>query len=132
MCIFCSIIEGSIPSARVYEDDICLAILDISQVTRGHTLVLPKKHFDNILECDDETLAHLISVTKKLADKIVKNLNAKGCNILVNTNEAAGQSVMHLHFHIIPRYGEEDGLTIEFNPQHDPYDPGEVLKDING
>ena len=131
MCIFCDIIEGKIPSAKVYEDDQCLAILDISQVTRGHTLVMPKKHFANILEYDEQTLAHLIKVVRDLAGKIVKNLDARGCNILVNTNEAAGQSVMHLHFHIIPRYGNDEGLNIEFDPHHEPFDLAEVLKDIN-
>ena len=97
MCIFCDIAEGKIPSYKVYEDEVCLAFLDLAQVTRGHTLVIPKKHFDNVLECDDETIAHLAKVTRMLAKKITDNLQAPGCNILNNTNEVAGQSVMHLH-----------------------------------
>ena len=130
MCVFCEIIKGNIPSAKVYEDNDILAILDISQVTRGHTLVMPKKHVENILECDDETLQHLITVTKKLAAKITENLGAGGCNILNNTNPVAGQSVMHLHFHIIPRYGAEDAISVDFKPDHEPYDLNEVLSDI--
>ena len=132
MCIFCDIAEGKIPSYKVYEDDVCLAFLDLAQVTRGHTLVIPKKHFANVLECDDETIAHLAKVTKMLAKRITDRLQAPGCNILNNTNEVAGPSVMHLHFHIIPRYGSDDGLVAEFRPNHEPYDMDQIIKDING
>ena len=93
MCIFCDIIEGKIPSATIYEDDKVKAFLDISQVTKGHTLVVPKKHFDNFLECET---------------------GAKGMNILTNVHEVAGQSVMHCHIHLIPRYSEQDALKLEF------------------
>ncbi len=130
MCIFCEIIKGNIPSAKVYEDDEVLAILDISQVTKGHTLVMPKKHVENILECDDETLAHLIIVTKKLAAQITEKLGAAGCNIVNNTNPVAGQSVMHLHFHIIPRYGSDDAISTDFKPDHEPYDLNEIAETI--
>lgn len=130
MCIFCEIIKGNIPSAKVYEDDEVLAILDISQVTKGHTLVMPKKHVENILECDDETLAHLIIVTKKLAAQITEKLGAGGCNIVNNTNPVAGQSVMHLHFHIIPRYGSDDAISTDFKPDHEPYDLNEIVDAI--
>ena len=83
-CIFCKIVQKDIPGKIIYEDDVCLAFLDLSQTTDGHTLVIPKKHYKNILEVNDETLTHLIVVTKKLANKIVKNLNANGVNILTN------------------------------------------------
>ncbi len=129
MCIFCSIVEGSIPSKKVYEDDICMAILDISQATKGHTLVIPKKHFDDVLACDDETLAHMIVVTKKLANQIVTNLKADGVNIVNNCKEAAGQAVMHLHFHIIPRYVGDDYYI---RGQEHSYDLDEVLSQIKG
>ncbi len=98
-CIFCKIASKEISGKIVYEDDICLAFLDLSQTTNGHTLVIPKAHFKNILEVDDKTLIHLMSVTKRLANMIVTNLNAKGVNILTNANEAAGQTVMHFHIH---------------------------------
>lgn len=115
MCIFCSIVNKEIPSSCIYEDDKVMAFLDLSQVTKGHTLVVPKQHYDNILECDDETLAHLIKVVKMLAVRITERLDAKGVNILNNTHEAAGQTVNHLHFHIIPRFGDEDAISIQFN-----------------
>lgn len=113
-CIFCSISAHEIPSSVIYEDESVIAFLDLSQVTKGHTLVVPKKHYANILECDPDTLAHLIQVTQMLAKRIMERCNAKGVNILNNCHEAAGQSVMHLHFHIIPRYSGEDAVTIEF------------------
>ena len=115
MCIFCKIIQKEIPSSCIYEDDQVMAFLDLSQVTKGHTLVVPKKHYDNVLDCDPETLAHLIQVTQMLAKRITERCQAKGVNILTNCNEAAGQSVMHLHFHIIPRYDENDAIVFQFN-----------------
>ena len=129
MCIFCNIIEGSIPSKKVYEDENILAILDISQATEGHTLVLPKKHYDNILDIDKDTLSSLIEVVRSLSIKIVNNTGALGCNILNNCGEVSGQTVNHIHFHIIPRYKTDD-LDIKF-PTHE-LDLDEVLKKING
>lgn len=113
MCIFCKIINGEIPSYKVYEDTDFLAFLDISQAEIGHTLVVPKKHFDNFLEMDDKTAEKLIILVKKLALKIKKATNASGINILNNNGAAAGQSVNHVHFHIIPRY-ENDDLVMKF------------------
>ena len=97
-CIFCKIINKEIPGKIIYEDDVCIAFLDLSQATYGHTLVIPKKHFENILEVDAQTLAHVMQVTQKLAKQIVEKLNAKGLNILTNTNEVAGQTVHHSTF----------------------------------
>lgn len=114
MCVFCSIVKGDIPSYKVYEDDVCLAILDISQVTKGHTLVLSKKHYANLLEADPEDLKHMITVIQKLANELKVKLNAQGVNVLQNNGAAAGQTVEHLHFHIIPRYSEADACTLEF------------------
>ena len=114
MCIFCKIINHEIPSAVVYEDEQCLAILDISQVTKGHTLVMPKKHYANLLECDEDTAAHLMKVTKKLAAQIKERTGAEGVNILNNNGVVAGQTVEHLHIHIIPRYSDQDSFVCEF------------------
>lgn len=125
MCIFCDIIDNKIPSKKIYEDENILAILDISQATKGHTLVIPKKHFDNITEVDKSTLSKLISVSQDLAKQITDRLNAKGFNLLVNTNEAAGQTVKHMHLHILPRY-EDDNLTMIF--KENDYDLDELLK----
>ena len=127
MFIFCSIVNKEIPSSCIYEDDQVMAFLDLSQVTKGHTLVVPKKHYDNLLECDDETLAHLIQVVKMLAVRISERLNAQGVNVLNNTHEAAGQTVNHLHFHIIPRYSENDAVVIQFN-ESEKQDLDELVK----
>lgn len=113
MCIFCKIIAGEIPSKKIYEDDDVIAILDISQATLGHTLVLPKKHYSNLLEIDDEAYTKVMNVAKMLAKKITTNLSASGVNILNNCGQAAGQTVMHFHVHILPRY-ENDDLKIDF------------------
>ena len=128
MCIFCEIIKGNIPSKKVYEDDDVLAILDISQATYGHTLVMPKEHYENINECPKEVLYKVTSITQDLNKQIMNNLKAKGSNILTNTNEASGQSVPHLHFHIIPRYDETDTIKIEVT--NNEFNLDEVLNKI--
>ena len=133
MCIFCKIINGDIPSKKIYEDEDILAILDISQATKGHTLVIPKKHFDNLLSIDDNEYLKVMKKVKDLAKVIVKAFDAKGCNILNNCNSVAGQSVMHFHVHIIPRY-EENDLKLEFTDHSKDYDlsliQAEILKNI--
>lgn len=113
MCIFCSIVTGDIPSYKVYEDDKFLAFLDISQAEIGHTLIVPKKHFDNFLEMDDQTAKEMIILVKELAKKVKAATNASGINILNNNGASAGQSVNHVHFHIIPRYDNDD-LVMKF------------------
>lgn len=103
MCIFCKIAEGEIPSYKIYEDELCLAFLDLSQSNIGHTLIVPKQHFDNIITIDNELAGELFSVTSKLTKAISKALNVNDFNILNNCGEIAGQSVHHFHIHIIPR-----------------------------
>ena len=129
MCVFCDIIKGDIPSYKVYEDDNYLAILDISQATLGHTLVMPKKHYDTILDMEDDKAGELMSVADKIAKKIVTNLNATGCNMLINTGEVAGQTVKHVHLHIVPRYTESDSIKIEV--KENKFNLDEVIKRIN-
>ena len=116
MCVFCKFVNGDIPSAKIYEDEDVLAILDLSQVTYGHTLVMPKKHVSDLIECDQETYLKVMTVVQKLSKQITEKCNANGCNILSNIKEAAGQTVMHMHVHIIPRYDASDALEINFNP----------------
>lgn len=128
-CIFCKIINKEIPGKIVYEDDVCMAFLDLSQATYGHTLVIPKKHYANILEVDDETLAHVMKVVKNLANQIVEKLDAKGVNVLTNTNEVAGQTVHHFHVHILPRYDEKE-LKIEFTDHSQDVDLDEIYQKI--
>ena len=129
MCIFCEIIAGNIPGKKVYEDDEVLAILDISQTTKGHTLVMPKKHYENFLQMPKDEFVNLMEKVQIVADKVVKNLKANGCNVLINTNEVAGQSVMHTHVHIIPRYDGNDTIKVEF--KENKFDLDEILKQIN-
>lgn len=107
MCIFCKIISGEIPSYKVYEDDSFLAFLDISQATYGHTLIIPKKHYANLLEMPDELLEKLMIVGKKIANGVKLATKCEGFNILNNNGEVAGQSVHHFHIHIIPRYSND-------------------------
>ena len=129
MCVFCKIINGDIPSKKLYEDDNVLAILDISQATKGHTLVLPKKHYDNLLQIEDKDYQHVMLVAKKLAKKINDTYHPQGINLLNNCGEVAGQSVMHFHVHILPRYNKED-IKIEFENHMDKFDLDEIQKDL--
>jgi|SRR5690554_1313876 len=116
MCLFCKIINRDIPAKIVYEDANVLAFLDISQTTKGHTLVVPKIHTSNFLECPSDFRQHVSDASVKIAKHLIESLRANGMNILTNINEAAGQSVMHYHVHLIPRYNENDGLTLAFKP----------------
>ncbi len=102
--IFTKIIEKEIPAYFVYEDDLVLAFLDISQITVGHTLVVPKKAFKNLFELPEELAAHIFKVSLKISKAIKKAFNPKGFNVLNNNGEIAGQSVFHFHIHLIPRY----------------------------
>lgn len=129
MCIFCEIIKGTIPSKKVYEDDDFLAILDLSQTTYGHTLVMPKKHYSNFLEMPTKEAGKLMEVVNIIANKLCNKLACKGCNILINTNNVAGQTIMHVHVHIIPRYSEKDTITIKFN--ENKFDLDEIITKIH-
>jgi len=108
-CIFCKIISGEIPSEKIYENDKIMAFLDISPINLGHTLVIPKAHFETIAEMPDNILAELMAKTKMLSTAITKATKADGFNIGINNGKAAGQLVPHSHLHIIPRF-KEDGL----------------------
>lgn len=109
-CIFCKIINEEIPSYKVYEDDHVLAFLDITQGTKGHTLVIPKKHFNNVYDLDEETVFHVFSVVPKLANALKETFQPIGLNI-INNNDKPLQSVFHFHIHLIPRY-ENDGMKL--------------------
>ena len=128
-CIFCKIANKEIPGKIIYEDDVCMAFLDLSQATYGHTLVIPKQHFANILEVDDDTLSHLFKTVKKVAQTIMTKCHAQGLNVLTNTYEIAGQTVYHFHIHILPRYNENE-LIIDFNDNSDKIDLDEVYSKI--
>src|SRR3989344_662416 len=110
-CIFCKIVKGEIPSCKIYEDSDTLAFLDIAPVNPGHTLVIPKEHFENLYTLPDETLAGLILTAKKIAQAIKKGIGADGVNIGMNNEKSGGQVIFHAHLHIIPRI-EGDGLKL--------------------
>lgn len=113
-CIFCKIVDGAIPSHKVLENDTCYAFLDIFPANRGHTLVIPKKHFRDIHESDAKTYADVASTAKDVADLLIKQLGSDGTSIFQMNREAGWQTVFHLHMHVIPRW-EGDGL-------HKPWD----------
>ena len=131
MCIFCEIIKGNIPSKKVYEDDKVLAILDISQITKGHTLVLPKKHFDNFLDIDEEYSNAVFTAARKVTKMINNAYKPLGFNIINNCGETAGQSVMHFHVHVVPRYNKED-LVMQHADNSNKFDLDSIVMDIKG
>lgn len=114
MCIFCKIINGEIPCYKIYEDDNCMAFLDLSQSNIGHTLVVPKKHFDDILSLDSDIASHLFKITTLITKKISKELGVLNFNILNNCGVIAGQTINHFHIHIIPRF-ENDNISINLS-----------------
>jgi len=103
-CIFCLLANGDIPTAKVYEDEDVTVILDAGPASKGHALVLPKDHYKNITEVPQDIAGKMISVAAKVGQAQMKALGADGFNVVINTNEAAGQTVFHCHVHIIPRY----------------------------
>lgn len=118
-CVFCKIIAGEIPSTTVYEDDDFKAILDVNPAARGHVIILPKKHAANIFELEDEDAAKVFPIAKKIASAVKKTYDCDGVNILQNNGEAAGQTVFHLHVHVVPRY-YDDEVNIMWKPGETP------------
>ncbi|MBQ6414711.1 MAG: HIT family protein [Butyrivibrio sp.] len=114
-CIFCKIANGEIPSNTIYEDDDFRVILDNGPATKGHALVLPKEHYADLFEIPEEKVAGAIKVAKKVAGLMKEKLACDGLNLVQNNGLVAGQTVMHFHLHVIPRY-ENDGQKILWNP----------------
>ncbi|MAG38779.1 HIT family protein [Candidatus Woesearchaeota archaeon] len=107
-CIFCKIIKGDIPSTKVYEDDEFYSFLDISPVNKGHALVIPKHHCRNLLDFPKAEETDLMEFIKKVAKAVMKATDADGFNLGMNNEDAAGQVVFHAHFHIIPRFNDDN------------------------
>ncbi len=128
-CIFCKIVNGDIPAAKVYEDEHVFAFLDISQVTKGHTLVIPKEHHKNLYELPAEAAEKVFSAVPKIANSIKDAYEPIGLNLLNNNEEPAGQSVFHYHVHIIPRYGQGDGFGAVWKTNESEYS-SEQLQEI--
>ncbi|GMO12967.1 MAG: HIT family protein [Treponemataceae bacterium] len=110
-CIFCKIISGLIPSHKIYEDEHVYAFLDIAEDFDGHTLVIPKKHCTNILDCPSDELAQVSAAVQKIARHYTQNCGFEGVNILSFAESCAGQTVFHLHFHILPRKKNDGGFV---------------------
>ena len=113
-CIFCKIIAGKIPAAKVYEDTTAIAFLDIMPANKGHCLVVPKKHYETLLEAPDEDIANLMKAVKKVTKALSLSIGNGSYNIIWNNGKAAGQIVNHAHVHIIPRF-RGDGLRISWS-----------------
>jgi histidine triad (HIT) family protein len=113
-CIFCKIVEGSIPSHKVFENENCYAFLDIFPANRGHTLVIPKNHVKDIHEADAKTYSDVAATAKHVADLLQRQLGSDGTTVFQMSREAGWQTVFHLHMHVIPRW-DNDGL-------HKPWD----------
>ena len=110
-CIFCKIVNGEIPSSKIYENKDVLAFLDLSPVNKGHTLVIPKQHYETIMDIPDEILKEVIVAAKKVSKSLMKSVNAGGVTVSMSNYEIAGQVVPHAHFHVIPRH-KGDGLKL--------------------
>ena len=127
-CIFCKIAAGEIPSNTIYEDDSFRVILDLGPATKGHALVLPKNHYADLYEIPEDVLADAAKVAKKVAGTMKEKLSCDGLNLVQNNGEAAGQTVMHFHLHIIPRY-TDDGQHILWKPTSPTPEELSAIKD---
>ncbi len=129
-CLFCKIINLEIPAKKIAENEGAIAFLDISPISYGHTLIIPKKHYKNLIETTNEDLNFVFSLAKEVCNKLEKlNINISGFNFLSNMNESAGQVIMHFHLHIIPKYLDGSGLSIINNVKK--LDNKEVEEKIN-
>lgn len=114
-CIFCKLSNGEIPTNAIYEDDDFKVILDMGPATKGHALILPKEHYANLFELPEEIASKVMVLAKRQATKMKERLNCQGFNLVQNNGECAGQTVMHFHYHLIPRY-ENDNQNILWEP----------------
>lgn len=128
-CIFCKITKGEIPSTTIYEDDDFKAILDISPASRGHVILFPKNHAANLFELQDEDAEKILKIARKCATAMRGVLQCDGINLLQNNGEAAGQTVSHLHIHLIPRYKGDD-VNITWKPGTPEKDSAAIAEQI--
>lgn len=128
-CIFCKLANGIIPTNAIYEDDDFKVILDMGPATRGHALILPKEHADNLFDLDDAVAVKLMPIAKKLGIIMKEKLQFDGLNVVQNNGEVAGQTVMHYHLHLIPRY-EGDGQHILWKPTNPTQEELEAVKNL--
>ena len=131
-CIFCKIAAGDIPSNTVYEDERFRVILDLNPASKGHALILPKNHADDLFDLPEEDRAAVLSVAAKVAGAMKKALSCSGINIVQNNGESAGQTVKHFHLHIIPRYDGDNAMVL-WNPgKSEPDEQAKIAEAIKG
>ena len=128
-CLFCKIINGDIPSIKVYEDEHVYAFMNIAPVTKGHLLLIPKTHCENLFDMPETVAANLYKVAPKLANALKTAFNCVGMNTLNNNGAAAGQTVFHYHLHFIPRYDEKDGIKVGWETFENDF-PIDVLQSV--
>ncbi|MEH6994343.1 HIT family protein [Neobacillus drentensis] len=128
-CIFCKIVNGEIPAAKVFENEHVMAFLDISQVTKGHTLVIPKVHKENLFELTPDIAKNLFESVPAIANALKEEYKPLGLNLVNNNGEQAGQTVFHFHMHLIPRYGQGDGFGAVWKSNTSDYTP-QTLKEM--
>ncbi len=131
-CIFCKIVNGDIPCSKIYEDENVIAFLDISPLSKGHTLVVPKNHYRDILDVSDEDLCNCINVVKKISRHLKEVYNPEGFVLRQNTGEKAGQSVHHLHFHIKPVYSDTMVISeVDHRREYTEEEMKEIVKEVS-
>lgn len=128
--IFEKIIAREIPATIVYEDEIIIAFLDIRPINKGHVLIVPKKHFRNILDGDEAVLAHMMRTAKKIAQAVMTAMKADGVNVTMNNEPSAGQEVFHAHLHVIPRFTDDGVFKTMRNGDYETGEMERVGKDI--
>ncbi len=129
-CLFCKIADGELESATIFESNEFRVILDKFPSGKGHTLIMPKEHFEDIYDLDGETAGKLFALATVIAKSLKKVLNCDGMNILQNNGEVAGQTVMHFHLHLIPRF-EDDGINFKWKTkQFSDEQLGELVSEI--
>lgn len=116
-CIFCKLANGEISTRSIYEDEDFKVILDTAPATKGHALILPKEHADNLYQLPEEMAGRAFVLAKKMASSMTETLGCQGFNIVQNNGEAAGQTVLHFHIHLVPRY-TDDGQGLFWEPRH--------------
>ena len=131
-CIFCKIASGEIPSAKVYEDDKYVAFLDINPVNKGHTLVIPKEHYEDITRLPSNLNHSYMDVIKKVGLAVQQSLDLEGFNIIINTGKPAGQVIYHVHCHIIPRVDGDGFEQWKGNPYVSNEEVESYTKTISG
>ena len=125
-CIFCKIINKEIPGHVLFENEHVLAFLDISQTTKGHTLVIPKVHVQDVFEMSSLAMSEVYKVIPRLANALKETLGASGMNVVNNNGAVAGQTVFHYHVHLIPRYEEQDGFKCVYTNNMNNYSVEEL------